>query len=313
MFPLNLFCSNPYQSLTTLRGQRDAITSLTFSVFGQFVAAAGLSGVVIWDIETLQVVPLTLTPDNIRDPLKNTFPAACWIYFAQQNRHVLLLGSFAGTIQLWDYIDVKLRFECKRKPVPHLTAAAEAAPQVLAVDCFPREVPVGKKAQIVVSFGDSSLGVWTLEADGKLKQNFVVALEAELFPKVVTLLHGGSGNTLWRKTTALNLMGAVAVNKTYEHFVACTSDGFELFNLEQMNLVRKLEHQPALLALPKQVSFVGQHILGGTDCRCAEVYALKSGKVVQSLKYPQGGLVQSVAASDTYWQSQALMATSLAM
>lgn len=41
----------------------------------------------------------------------------------------------------------------------------------------------------------------------------------------------------------------------------------------------------------------GEVLLAGTDKGCALLYDVVDGKVLQSLEYPKGGLVQQVAVS----------------
>ncbi|KAJ3992027.1 WD40-repeat-containing domain protein [Lentinula boryana] len=304
-----------YQKLATLHGPQDAITSLAFSVYGKFLAATGPGGVNIWNLENLESVLLTSRQGGVEEPDKVAIPACTWLYFAQRSHHVLLLGTWDRSLQLWDYTDETM------VPVTHITEGADGSTvQVVSVDVFQREIPVGGQGKIVTSFADRSVCMWTLKAEGELKQKFKVTLEVGFMPKTVrfdaksgnilvfsmnggnvVLLDGHTGTTVWRKMNAPKLMGSVALNRECNKFIACTTQAFELLDVEKMSFIRKFDHHPILLSVPKHVSFTEEDskVVGGTDRGCAEVYDLKNAKAVQCLKYHLGGLVQSVAACTT--------------
>ena len=60
-----------------------------------------------------------------------------------------------------------------------------APAQVLSVNIFPREVPVGGHTKIVVLFADHFIWVGTLKGEGELKAKFSVSLEESFMPKTV--------------------------------------------------------------------------------------------------------------------------------
>ncbi|THH20864.1 hypothetical protein EUX98_g8501 [Antrodiella citrinella] len=85
-----------------------------------------------------------------------------------------------------------------------------------------------------------------------------------------------------------------------ERFIACTERGFQLHQLGNLSHVLSLESDPFVVSFAKQVAFVdqGSTVVSGTDVGKAVVYSAETGKRVQDLVYPQGGLVQPVAACD---------------
>ncbi|KAJ3816612.1 hypothetical protein F5880DRAFT_1512508, partial [Lentinula raphanica] len=193
---ISLFRSqNLYKQLTALKGPQDAITALAFSVHGKFLAAVGPGGANVWNLGNNQSVPLMSLPGSIKvgvpgatetSPEKKGFPALNWLYFSQRSRHVLLLGTVEGQLQIWDYIDERMAFELTRKIVNITLAPGSVGhKQALSVDVYPREVAVGSHAQIVVSYTSRSVLVGNLKADGDFKQKFLITLEEGFMPKTV--------------------------------------------------------------------------------------------------------------------------------
>ncbi|KAJ3835969.1 WD40-repeat-containing domain protein [Lentinula raphanica] len=318
---INLFRSKAlYKKLTSLKGPQDAITALAFSIHGKFLAAVGPGGANIWNLSDHQSVPLTSlhgcttgAPGATEPPEMKGFPALAWLYFSQRSRHVLLLGTVGGQLQIWDYIDERLIVNITLAP------GIVGQKQALSVDVYPREVPVGTHAQIVVSYTSRSVLVGHLRADGDFKQRVLITLEDGFMPKTVRFdksgnvivfsMHGGiivsldslTGNILWRKSDAPRFMATVSLDEDCQSFVACTDQGFELWDFDRMILTKEFEQAPISLSLPKHACFSEwkTKVIGGTDRACAEVYDARNGKFEQRLAYPQGGLVQAVAAYTT--------------
>ncbi|KAJ3769893.1 WD40-repeat-containing domain protein [Lentinula raphanica] len=325
-----------YKELTTLKGPEDAITALAFSVHGKFLAAVGPGGVNVWNLSTQQSVVFSSSPvvnpgtsstssgtsatRATQPPEKGRFPALAWLYFAQRSRHVLLLGTLDGQLQIWDYIDERLAFELNRKIVNiTLPVGSIGHKQVLSLDVYPREVALGSHVQIVASYTCRSVLVGTLRADGDFKQRYFTTLETGFMPKtvrfdkngnllvfsmyggIITLLDVQTGYTLWRKTDAPEFMATVTLDEDCREFIACTTEGFELWDLDLMVLTKQFEQAPISLSLPKHSCFSERKakVVGGTDRACAEVYDVRSGRLEQRLKYPHGGMVQAVAAYPT--------------
>ncbi|KAJ3794265.1 WD40-repeat-containing domain protein [Lentinula aff. detonsa] len=313
-----------YKEPTTLKGPEDAVTALAFSVHGKFLAAVGPGGVNVWNMSTHQSVAFSSLPvENFGTssatsatratqlPEKGKFPALAWLYFAQRSRHILLLGTLDGQLQIWDYIDERMVSNLE----PTASVSVEKL-QVLSLDVYPREVALGSHAQIVASYTSRSVLVGTLRADGDFKQRYFTTLEAGFIPKtvhfdkngnllifsmyggIVTLLDVQTGYTLWRKSDAPDFMATVTLDEDCKDFIACTTQGFELWDLNRMVLLKEFEQAPISLSLPKHACFSEwkTKVIGGTDRACAEVYDIKSGRFKQRLKYPNGGMVQAIAA-----------------
>ncbi|KAJ3820691.1 WD40-repeat-containing domain protein [Lentinula raphanica] len=297
-----------YKELTTLKGPEDAVTALAFSVHGKFLAAVGPGGVNVWNMSTHQSVAFSSLPVGV--PGTSSATTLAWLYFAQRSRHVLLLGTLDGQLQIWDYIDERM--------VSDLEPTTSVS--VLSLDVYPREVALGSHAQIVASYTSRSILVGTLRADGDFKQRYFTTLEAGFMPKtvrfdkngnllvfsmyggIVTLLDVQTGYTLWRKSDAPEFMATVTLDEDCKDFIACTTQGFELWDLDCMVLMKEFEQAPISLSLPKHACFSEwkTKVIGGTDRACAEVYDIKSGRFEQRLKYPNGGMVQAVAAYPTH-------------
>lgn len=117
------FFDKQYQILSTLRGPQDAVTSLSFSSEAKFLAAAGTccfslsydatntltgpGGVNVWNVDTLEAVPMNSQQELVQHPERVPVPVTKWLRFTQQPRHLLLLGAWDGSVQVWDYNDDK--------------------------------------------------------------------------------------------------------------------------------------------------------------------------------------------------------------
>ncbi|KIK53054.1 hypothetical protein GYMLUDRAFT_250643 [Collybiopsis luxurians FD-317 M1] len=229
----------PFETKTVLQGPQDAITSLAFSAQSRFLVAAGPGGVVVWNVESLCNVPLTSKHGETELPERTTIPAVTWIYFSETARHVLVLGTWDGSLQLWDYIPERFVLEAVRKLVTHTSAV-----QVVSMDFLQQEVPMGGCAKLATSFADHSVS-------------------------------------------------------TCEWFAACTSQGFELFDLDCLTHIWAFSCEPVLISVPKNIQFsdYSTTVVGGTDHGSALVYDVENGRVIQTLSYHHGGLVQAVATS----------------
>ncbi|KAJ4477638.1 WD40-repeat-containing domain protein [Lentinula edodes] len=162
----------PYENQTVLQGPQIAVTSLAFSAKVGLLAAAGPGGANVWDLQTRQSIPLTSQQAGAPQPETTVYLAAAWSYFMEISGHILLLGSWDGSVQLWDYMSERSMLESIRKPVYHTSSV-----QVVSLDVFQQEVPAEDRAQLVASFLDRSVVMWTLSAQGELKKKFSIALE----------------------------------------------------------------------------------------------------------------------------------------
>ncbi|KAF9016122.1 hypothetical protein BDP27DRAFT_1440730 [Rhodocollybia butyracea] len=110
-----------------------------------------------------------------------------------------------------------------------------------------------------------------------------------------------------------SLMGTVSLDRKCKHFVACTGQGFELFDLERVSALKQFASNERIhLSVPKHTSFTegDSKVVGGTDRGCADIYNVNTGKLVQRLKYNSGGLIQSVATCETVEHFLVAMASS---
>lgn len=77
-----------------------------------------------------------------------------------------------------------------------------------------------------------------------------------------------------------------------KHFVAWTGKDFEMYRLDGIAYKQTFEGDHPRASFPKDT------LVGGTDRGVATIYSVKSGAVVQTLRYPEGGLVQAVTVRD---------------
>ncbi|KAJ3921076.1 hypothetical protein F5877DRAFT_76586 [Lentinula edodes] len=136
----------PYENQTVLQGPQNAVTSLAFSAKVRLLAAAGPGGANVWDLQTRQSIPLTSQQAGAPQPETTVYLAAAWSYFMEISGHILLLGSWDGSVQLWNYMSERSMLESIRKRVYHTSSG-----QVVSLDVFQQEVPAGDRAQLVAS------------------------------------------------------------------------------------------------------------------------------------------------------------------
>ncbi|KAJ3764679.1 WD40-repeat-containing domain protein, partial [Lentinula raphanica] len=315
-----------YKHHLTLHGMRDAVLSVSFSAGGKFVAATGYGGVSVWDLCTSASVPLPQLKYTPQNP-KYVVSSSTWLYFSKTKTHVLVLGTLRGDLMLWKY-NPEGKVRSLHESVPrHLIASQEfqslhrfpsvnATRQVISLDVYRREVSSGRRGRIAALFIDGCVTVWALTATGDCTQVFSRKLEDMFLPKVVRFCNstrdvfvfsrsGGlivrldykTGDVKKRKSHAPSTMGSVALDQSSRYFVAWTTEGFQIYDLDSLELIQNFETQNPIVHFPKHVVFgEDDHIIvGGTDRGCALVYNVGTGTVLQTLNYPRGGLVQHVS------------------
>ncbi|KAJ3716691.1 WD40-repeat-containing domain protein [Lentinula raphanica] len=299
-----------YKHHLTLHGMRDAVLSVSFSAGGKFVAATGYGGVSVWDLCTAALVPLPQLKYTPQNP-KYVVSSSTWLYFSKTKTHVLVLGTLRGDLMLWKYDP-----EGKEFQILHRFPSVNAMRQVISLDVYRREVSSGRRGRIAALFIDGCVTVWALTAVGDCTQVFSCNLEDMFLPKVVRFCgntrdvfvfarSGGlivrldykTGQVKKRKSHAPSTMGSVALDQSSKYFVAWTTEGFQIHDLESLELIQNFETQNPIVHFPKHVVFGEEDhvIIGGTDRGCALVYNVSTGTVMQTLAYPRGGLVQHVS------------------
>ncbi|KAL0562762.1 hypothetical protein V5O48_019317, partial [Marasmius crinis-equi] len=113
----------------------------------------------------------------------------------------------------------------------------------------------------------------------------------------VVQLSSKSGKITWSSDAVPATIGFAALNQANEQIPLSTGSDLRIYQLPAFSHLRTMKSIPPIVRFPKQVAFTseGDLIVAGTDAGRAVVYETKSGKAVQSLSYPRGGLVQSVA------------------
>lgn len=95
-----------------------------------------------------------------------------------------------------------------------------------------------------------------------------------------------------------SIRGTISIGCSGTLFVACTGHDFQAFGLLDTAYRHTYTVPGRVKALiPKDTAFAeeGKTLVGGTDSGMAIVYDAESGKAIQNLEYPRGGLVQPVA------------------
>ncbi|KAJ3833536.1 WD40-repeat-containing domain protein [Lentinula raphanica] len=302
-----------YHQLSRLTGPRDAVLSLAFSAKAKFLSAAGYSGVFVWDLSNSTSVSTPLphmlfAPQNPR----YVITASAWIYFQKTKRHVLIIGSMRGDILLWEWTEEAKAFNLLYRVNP----IDDSLDEILSIDIHDQDVASGRIGRVVASTSNRLVSVWTLTSSGGFSKVFTITLDDGLKPKTVRMckttrdifvfpLYGGeiirldykTGAVKSRKSPGPGRMGSVALNRASDKFVAYTGKNFQLYRLGNLEILKNFTAEAPAVLYPKQVIFGESErvIVGGTDRGCALVYDVESERVIQTLKYPAGSLVQPVS------------------
>ncbi|KAJ3719012.1 hypothetical protein C8R42DRAFT_723515 [Lentinula raphanica] len=243
------------------------------TLHGKFVAATGYGGVSVWDLCTAALVPLPQLKYTPQNP-KYVVSSSTWLYFSKTKTHVLVLGTLRGDLMLWKYDPEGKEFQSL-----HRFPSVNATRQVISLDVYRREVSSGRRGRIAaLSSMDVSLFGLSLPLVvrfcGNTRDVFVFARSGGL----IVRLDYKTGQVKKRKSHAPSTMGSVALDQSSKYFVAWTTEGFQIHDLE----TRRFGEEDHV-------------IIGGTDRGCALVYNVSTGTVMQTLAYPRGGLVQHVS------------------
>ncbi|KAL0064991.1 hypothetical protein AAF712_007982 [Marasmius tenuissimus] len=294
-----------------LEGPQDAVLSLSCSENARFLTATGYNGVAVWELETLTPV---VVPEQYGAPKSSRYmPTACaWLYLQSPDTHVLLLGT-VGEVIAWRWNESKKIFE------PFGRATTTWA-QVTSMDVGATDISSGNTC-VVAAFADHTVTVWDFTPDGTFQEALSVTLNETFLPKAVFLekkthhiytfaLDGGKvallsrtdGSVLWQKKAAHEFTGSVSVDPSWERFVIGTGKDFQVLDTSTLDTLRTLEGSgPLVVPRSMQVSITanGAHFVTGTDSGQAILHNITDGTIMQKLRYPRGGLVQTVTAFAT--------------
>ena len=85
------------------------------------------------------------------------------------------------------------------------------------------------------------------------------------------------------------------MNRTGDKFVAYTGKNFQLFDGNNLELLKTF--QAEMPVVPVVFGESEKIVVGGTDRGCAIVFDTNSEELLQKLEYPCSGLVQPVSVS----------------
>ncbi|KAL0057660.1 hypothetical protein AAF712_015688 [Marasmius tenuissimus] len=295
--------SERFELFTTLQGARDAVLSVRFSSQGKFISATGFNGVNIWSLDSLLPAALPRKGSLPTKP-KYIYPASAWVFFEEDCRHVLLMGSLEGDIVAWDWNETRSVFEPAR---PILSTGHPQ--QITSIDVS--QPSFGGRARVAVGHEACQVSVWKLPLKGAFIKIFNISLgyvpRTVLFNSLTNrifvfamtgsrvCLSSKSGKILWSSDTVPATIGFAALHEGNEQIALSTGRDLRVFQLPACLHLQTLESSPPIVRFPKQVAFTteGESLVAGTDLGKAIVYDIKSGRETQSLVYPRGGLVQT--------------------
>ncbi|KAK7434699.1 hypothetical protein VKT23_020063 [Stygiomarasmius scandens] len=311
-----LWRKDPYKLVSILQGPRDAVLSVSFSVEGRFVAAAGYSGVYTWDLSTGNPATTPYSAVHSNDP-RRMFSASSWLLSEPGSRNILILGSMRGELLIWEWRSDHEMFEsfC---PAP----ALQSQEHITSISVHELRISDQNDGRIVVATADSHVAVLCLSvSDRRLDTIFNVSMAEGFIPKSVcfhqksrdVIVFAMTGGVVCRLNHATgegktdpcderaDMLGSVCVDEPNDRFIAWTGQDFDIFTLSTLKHVRTLKGFNPLVAFPKQTLFIDQSkfAIAGTDRGCAVIYDTGSGVVVNTLRYPKDGLVHTVAYCTT--------------
>ncbi|KAJ3738828.1 hypothetical protein DFH05DRAFT_1530984 [Lentinula detonsa] len=302
-----------YKTTATLEGCPNAVTSLSFSAEARFIVATGDFGAKVWDTSNMSEValPSKVTQREPKQP-KRAFQVASWMYFSSKI-HVLILGSVRGDIYLLSWSNVESAFQVFRALLP--CTPGDQGSQVVAMDVF-ETVVTNKTGYFVTATLDGHVHLRSLTTAGtqtifsiQLDKSFNLGpvrfgktRDVYVFGTIgggIMCLDRATGEIRESHTRGPVPMGTVIIGRSESLFVAGTGQDFQAYRLQDI-VYRQTYTGPGRLIAPisKDIVFAEEEtiLVGGTDSGMAIVYNTQSGKVIQTLQYPRGGLVQSVAS-----------------
>ncbi|KAF5333748.1 hypothetical protein D9758_017913 [Tetrapyrgos nigripes] len=281
-----MFWKNPYKKLTTLSGPQNAVLSVSFSIDGTFVSAAG------------QAVP---TPHLPYAPFerKHVCSSSAWFFFEESEKHVVIFGNMVGQVNVWYWDGLLHMFRMSESQ----TVYRNHPEHVMSMDVLQGRVPTNKDGFFVTSTNDNSVGVWKLNSKLVLSNVFKVGLPPTFVPRTVQFcqasctvfafskaggsflqINGSTGEPAWIRKEGPDCMDSVDLDEgRAEPIITFQNKGCNVGDV-------------------KQVAFAedGSTLVVGTDSASAEVFSLDSGKRVQSLSYPGGSFSSAVDAPATF-------------
>ncbi|KAK7442552.1 hypothetical protein VKT23_016150 [Stygiomarasmius scandens] len=297
-----------YSQLAVLTGSRDAISSVTFSVDGGFVSAAGYGGISIWDLATSAAVSTPHLPYEPHNK-QHVYVSSTWMYFEGTDHHVFIVGNMSGQISLWYFDSAQKAFRAAGNQIVDKNGTSI----VMAIDVSEPSVAPGHSGRIVTSTDDSTIAVWTLTSTFEITNVFKVDPPDGFIPRIVKFarstrnvfsfskrgggfvqLKGETSEYSWDKKDGPKEMHFVSVDEKHDYFVAWTGSRAELYRLSNSEYVKAFQGEVALVGNTKQVSFAedGSRLVVGTDHGFVEVFSTESAKIIQHLEYPRKSLVQ---------------------
>ncbi|KAI3998493.1 WD40-repeat-containing domain protein [Schizophyllum commune] len=313
-----------YKQCATLHGHEDAVNTLAFSSSGQYLAAVGYAGALVWDVSPILVgetiIPIP-TPFQHNDP-SLVLSTALWVTFVAAKRDVLIMGSYKGDIIVWG-IEQKSTKGLEPLALHSTHSETTSAPGneiiALAADA-PTVAQLGESVRIAAASQDGYVSVIRVSVDGEIAVVFRHNVSSnDFFPRslgfvpsssdlLIFSLHLGvikrynqAGQEIWAAKHGPSPMTHVSLLDA-QRFVAHVEDHFALVNLDNGKILKRYVIGPQAVAFQKTSAFVQNrtYVVCGTDQGRAVLFHTDTGKPVQILDYKggYGSMVQPVAACD---------------
>ncbi|KAF5334427.1 hypothetical protein D9758_017871 [Tetrapyrgos nigripes] len=254
--------------------------------------SSGLHGIAMYKMSSSPPggeVTIPHVSTNPQDP-KNLFTASAWLLFQNGSRHIVIVGNMNGDVVLWEWRTDHKCFETFIK-IPAQASRDGDQPQapdsqVMFLDVYERIVPDHHHGRIAASFSSRVVTVWSVSVASKeVTEVFRVSLEDSFIPVTVKflskldllvfkaksgdicILDQKTGATKGRHIVAGEFLGQVCFNDCQDAFLVWTGKSFEMFSLENRQLLRVFGGNTSQSHLPRQVQFIeeGRLVLGGAE------------------------------------------------
>ncbi|KAI5895831.1 uncharacterized protein SCHCODRAFT_02494499 [Schizophyllum commune H4-8] len=299
-----------YEYLATLTDQKDSVLSLSFSPDGKYLAATGYAGVSIWDTGTqgLMSVP------QLEVSERNVAARSVWISF-EGERLIFILGFKCGDVALWYWDEDQDAFiHAKRFRFGHEEA------RLLSMDVYQPSLDKDHPGRLAIATSDNLVTMWAITYDLDTIRGFSVPLESSCRPKTIKfdpLAHtlvvfsefGGSivridcqsGARVGARTDGPIIMSSVVVDLIGKRYVAHTGRSLEIVSMAGRPVSRSIPLEQADVPYTMHSAFGegGKVIITGTAKGRVLVFDTDNARILQSMDYPRGGLVQYVSTCTT--------------
>ncbi|KAG1901560.1 WD40-repeat-containing domain protein [Suillus fuscotomentosus] len=286
LFAWSLFMKSTqhFQHRACLSTYGSSIHALAISNDGQALACGGTEGVKLWDTRSRK--ELTCSPLNCE--LRGTVSCAVWITTRLGMAETLCYGTGLGYVAF-----------LRHSPIDEICVRRLGSG--FEITCMSWDLTSSDAGvRIAIGMRDKIVQVLVLNTNSQLQATTEVSAFGLYNGNFIKL--NGDNSTVVKEYTCKSVISHAAINQKRGVFVVNNAaDGFTLYRLDSNEEpVRTFVTAPPSVSVPKQVAFgaEGRLIVGGSDNGSVYVFERKTGKLLDTLRHSNGGLVQTIATRD---------------